>query len=757
MASIAIFQPDVRAAARMTTALGGTHEVVVRSSWRALNEALNEALSGNSIDGCVVDADHPGRDEARSEIEAIRDEYPSLAIIAYADVTGELEYFDLGELGVDGVLLAGQHEAAQIRALVDQAMGANSAVQVAHELEGRFSALGSRAVAWSIEHATTDASVERFAAAMGRAPRGLVAALRRDGLPSPKTLLLWGRLLRAGAYLGRDRRTVEETAFLLGYSTASSLARAMKKNTGLTAGEVAARGGLACVQAALFARPRQAAKRDGVLKGVSLVLGVSFQVACASAGGVGPGNTDSDAIVETLDSAPFDQVHFGVLAIDARTGRTLFSRNAHQKFIPASNQKILVTATALSVLGPDYRYQTEVWATGSTLGSMLDGDLVVLASGDPSLSDRYWDSGEAALDAIADSLKRRGLEHVAGSVFVDVSAWDSFTVGPTWEVADLRGRSGATGGAFAIDEGEIELIVAAGAAVGAPASVEWSPLGSDDFVTTRLTTSPPGTPTRVRPSYLPESRRLVLEGHAELGKVDTLAFAIRDPVRQATAALGRAIAAAGIVVEDQARVVWVDSVRVGRGCLSGRVRECANAGLIFSLESPPLSQLIAGILEPSQNWMTEQLIRTLGAEAGEKGSWSEGVGVIRSFLTEQVGVDSLDIAPRDGSGLSAYNLVTPRALVRILQYMRNGTNAATYRAALAEPGEENSTLERRLMDLEQRLFAKTGTISNVNSLSGYLVREDGTEVIFSILSNGSGLPASRVRAAIDDVVRALAR
>lgn len=737
----------------MITALGGAHEVVVCSSWRA----LNEALGGDSFDGCVVDADHPSCDEALSEIEAIRKRYSGLAIIAYTDVTGELDYYNLGELGVDGVLLAEQHDAARIRNLVDQAMGANSAVQVASELEGRFGAMGSRAVAWSIEHATSDASVERFAAATGRAPRGLVSALHHHGLPSPKTLLLWGRLLRAGAYLGRNRRTVEETSFSLGYSTASSLARAMKKNTGLTASEVATRGGLACVQAALFARPRRPAKRERALRGLSVLLAVSVQAACASAGGVGPGAIDRHAIEQTLDSAPFDQVHFGVLAIDAQTGRTLFSRNAHQKFIPASNQKILVTATALSVLGRDYRYRTEVWATGSTLGSMLDGDLVVLASGDPSLSDRYWDSGEAALHAIADSLRRRGLEHVTGSVFVDVSAWDSATVGPTWEVADLPGRSGATGGAFAIDEGEIQLIVAAGAAVGAPAFVEWSPMGSDDFVISRLKTSPPGSPTRVRPSYLPESRRLVLEGRAQLGTVDTLSFAIRDPVRQATAALGRAIAAAGIVVEDQARVVWVDSVRVGRGCLSGSVRECANAGLIFALESPALSRLVAGILEPSQNWMTEQLIRTLGAERGEEGSWSEGVDVIRSFLTEQVGVDSLDIAPRDGSGLSAYNLVTPRALVRILQYMRNGTNAAVYRTALAEPGEEDSTLERRLMDLERRLFAKTGTISNVNSLSGYLVREDGTEVIFSILSNGSGLPASRVRAAIDDVVRALAR
>jgi D-alanyl-D-alanine carboxypeptidase/D-alanyl-D-alanine-endopeptidase (penicillin-binding protein 4) len=76
---------------------------------------------------------------------------------------------------------------------------------------------------------------------------------------------------------------------------------------------------------------------------------------------------------------------------------------------------------------------------------------------------------------------------------------------------------------------------------------------------------------------------------------------------------------------------------------------------------------------------------------------------------------------------------------------------------LARPGEENSTLERRLMDLEGRVFAKTGTISNVNSLSGYLVQNDGTEVIFSILSNGSGLSSSVVRAAIDDVARVLAR
>ena len=112
---------------------------------------------------------------------------------------------------------------------------------------------------------------------------------------------------------------------------------------------------------------------------------------------------------------------------------------------------------------------------------------------------------------------------------------------------------------------------------------------------------------------------------------------------------------------------------------------------------------------------------------------------------------------RDGSGLSAYNLVTPEALVRVLRHMHDGAFAAEFRSAMAEPGEEGSTLERRLQGLEGRVFAKTGTISNVNSLSGYLVRENGQDVIFSILTNGSGLPASFVRSAIDDILTAIAR
>jgi D-alanyl-D-alanine carboxypeptidase/D-alanyl-D-alanine-endopeptidase (penicillin-binding protein 4) len=155
--------------------------------------------------------------------------------------------------------------------------------------------------------------------------------------------------------------------------------------------------------------------------------------------------------------------------------------------------------------------------------------------------------------------------------------------------------------------------------------------------------------------------------------------------------------------------------------------------------------------------MTEQTVRALGARYGDEGSWNEGIDVVEAYLVNEVGVRPSDISARDGSGLSFYNLITPRAIVRILTEMHQMPWAAEYRDAMAEPGEDGSTLENRLEGLEGRIFAKTGTISNVNSLSGYLVRENGHEIVFSILTNGSGLPSSRVRRAIDEIVHALAR
>jgi len=754
LAHLVVFQPDARVEARLCDALGLAHTVSTVGSWAG----LFAFVAGESVDGCVVDGDYPAREDALEEIRRLRKRYPGLALAVYVDVhEADLELYRMGGLGVDGVVLARRPPwASTIREAMERSLASASASRVGTALRGRYDLEVVEAISWATEHARECPSVSRFAAALGHTTRSLGGLLRDNGLPAPNRLLLWGRLMLAGAYLGRDGRTVEETAFLLGYSTATAFSRAMKREIGRSPTEVGHGGGLSFVQRRLF--PRRRARRSGrALSSLALVAVAALHAAgCATAGRAGGVGPTMDPVDSILDAPPMDQVHFGVLAVDARSGRVLYERNARKHFVPASNEKLLVTSTALSLLGPDYRYQTAVYATGPLVDGTVQGSLVLVGTGDPTLGEPFWPSGEAALTALADSLLATGVRRVEGRLLVDASAWDSTSVGPTWQAASLGASYAATGGAFAVDRGELRVVVHGGAGPGAEPTITWSPLGTDDFVTDALTTAPPDSSTRVRPGYLPESHRIVLAGRVRAARVDTLTFAIRDPVRQATAALERILREHGIEVVGGWGVVWEPGVDVGEACLSGSVASCSGALRVGGLTSPPMVEIVQAILEPSQNWMTEQLVRTLGVERGEEGSWEGGLDVVAHFLVDEVGVDSLDISPRDGSGLSSADLVTPRALVRILRYMAAGPDGDAFRHALAEPGEEDSTLERRLPGLEGRVYGKTGTIANVNSLSGYLVRDDGHEVVFSILSNGSGLPSSQVRASIDEVVRVLA-
>jgi len=728
----------------------------VHTTWGGLDQSLVEDPS----DACLVDADHPDRDRASSRILTLRKDHPELAIIAYLESDRAAGYFDLGSLGVDGVVV-GSGRASGVRAEVDAALSTARAAHVTRLLEDRVPAPGPAAIAWAMVHAGPTTSVDRLASGLGYTRRGLRHALQSAGLPAPSRVLLWGRLILAGARLAENERTVEDVAFSLGYATSFSLARAMKVHTDLTPAGIARNGNMTTVLDRLF--PPEAAPRRGrkgacgaLGKLASLLVALSL-VGCATAGAGLPG-VEREGLALALESPPLDQMHVGVYAVDARTGRPLVAHNEGRRFVPASNQKIPVAAAALSLLGPDYRFTTAVVAHGRREGSRLDGDLVLQGSGDPSLSSRYWESGTAALQALADSVRASGVAHVTGSLVVDVSAWDSTSVAPTREVEDLRYAYGSTGGAFAIDEGEVRVVVRGGAHPGEPVQTTWAPVGTTDFVESRIVTSEPDAIERVRSSYLPESRRLVLHGHVAPHSVDTVSFALRDPVRQAALVFRNALVRAGIEVEGGLAIRWTrDDERSGNPCRPVHPRACGRRTQVGALVSPPLIELVGDVFGPSQNWMAEQLLLALGERFGAEGSWAAGIVVLESFLVDDIGVDPRDMSVRDGSGLSAYNLLTPRVVVQVLQAMDERPWGPAFRASLPGPGTPDSTMEERLLDLCGRLQAKTGTISNVNSLSGYLVRNSGQEVIFSILANGSGLPASRVEVELDEVVRRLAR
>ena len=170
----------------------------------------------------------------------------------------------------------------------------------------------------------------------------------------------------------------------------------------------------------------------------------------------------------------------------------------------------------------------------------------------------------------------------------------------------------------------------------------------------------------------------------------------------------------------------------------------------------PLPDVIFPILNTSQNWFAEMLLKVLGREVKGEGSWTAGLDVERRFLTDSVKIDSTAFALEDGSGLAAGNLVTPHAFAQLLAYMHRHPKGAAFVAALPHAGQPGSLLKRFAgTPLEGRVIAKTGSIDRVNSLSGYIEQPNGRTVTFSVQANGHAVPYQQMLAQIDSTAFAL--
>ena len=507
---------------------------------------------------------------------------------------------------------------------------------------------------------------------------------------------------------------------------------------------------------------------------VAALAGGLVLAACAPTppGGPAPRRATLAAVVDSVtNSPPLDRTHWGIEVYDPVSRRTLLALNPERHSIPASNMNPVVTAGALAELGPDYRYRTELAARRAP-GDSVAELLVVVGRGDPTWSERFHDHPWAPADSLADSVALAGIRRVRGELVVDASYFDRELVHPTWEVGDLDYGYAAPVAAFAVEEGTFRTEVVPGLAVGEPARVTALAPPGAVVILNRLVTDTAGARRRIEVSRRVGSDTLTLSGSVPLDAApDTLRLAVGDPALYAARVLAAALDARGIEVEGGVRVVYdpaeAAALRTGSGAADGVLDSAAAATgtgeqgapplvPIASWTSAPLAEIVAAILKPSQNWIAEMVLKTLGAERGEGGTWAAGLEVERRYLFDVVGIDSTAVVLRDASGLSAQNLLTPRAIVQLLEHARRMPWGPVYRAALAVPGEKDGTLERRLVALEGRVFAKTGTIAHVNSLSGYLTTASGGELVFSILSNASGRPAAEVRRAIDAIVNTAA-
>ncbi len=232
MAALALFQPDAQSRARLSDALKAHHDLTFCDSWTD----LWETVVADPVDGCVVDPYNSFDPVTLPEILHFRRRFPSPALVVCGDFTGrELDLYYLGRMGVDGVILAGaNHDLRQLRSRVEMALSSWLAKRVGDALEGILPALGARCIRWAIAHAEECPQVSNLARAMRRSPRALSRELRSTGLPSPRHILLWGRIFQAARMMAGSDVTVEEVAFRLGYATGASLGRAFRERLDLS-------------------------------------------------------------------------------------------------------------------------------------------------------------------------------------------------------------------------------------------------------------------------------------------------------------------------------------------------------------------------------------------------------------------------------------------------------------------------------------------------------------------------------------------
>jgi serine-type D-Ala-D-Ala carboxypeptidase/endopeptidase (penicillin-binding protein 4) len=470
-------------------------------------------------------------------------------------------------------------------------------------------------------------------------------------------------------------------------------------------------------------------------------LGIAPVAACASAGmgraGGTPGSRDElrHAIDSMVADPKFSNAHWGVLIVDPERGDTLYSRNAGKLFMPASNQKLVTGAVALTLLGPDYQFSTAYAARGPVEGGVLRGDLVVIGRGDPSMSDHVRTDVMQALRALPDSLRAHDVRYVSGRLqrggdaFPD--AWHGF--GWAWDDFDFAYSAGVDELFF--NEGMFQVTLRAGQREGARAATSVRPDIGYPSLRSMVTTvrrpdsvrGPDGIMRLPRPRALSasmDSASNVVTVTGQMYPTDsaTLDVAYRDP---------------GLAYLYAIRKTLTDQALTVEGGLDPRPPRDTAAKLdtLFVMKSPPLREILPALEKPSQNQIAEILFKTLGLERTGAGTADSGRAVVERQLTEW-GIAPTSYAVRDGSGLSRHDYIAPDAIVRVLDIMRKSPSFAVYRDALPLAGVDGTIANRmRGTAAAGNVHAKTGFVDKARSLSGYVTTANGRILIFSLLCN----------------------
>ncbi len=437
-----------------------------------------------------------------------------------------------------------------------------------------------------------------------------------------------------------------------------------------------------------------------------------------------PGKIDAIAQNPALNGA-----NIGILIEATNTDAPLYARRAQEKFVPASNVKLLTTAAALQSLGPDFSIRTSVFGQPNT----PDPALYVVGRGDPTFTSYQ-------INLLANQLKQQGIRRASS-----LTAIDNYFTGPAaspyWDDEDYRAGYGAPANSLILNRNELSFTVSP-TRVGQPLQVIWD---RPDFVRgwrieNNTRTVGAGGNEFIDAGQRPGQKVMTVRGQLVAGSAsDNNSIALGDPASYFVEQFQQSLTSYGISSASS----QVSTANPPAGSVE-----------LAAIQSPPLSAFIDPTNLYSVNIYAEAMLKALGrsADPTTPDAYQTGAVAVGQILAD-LGVAPGSLSIVDGSGLSRRNLASPEAFVDTLQIMAQTPNATIYRNSLAVAGR-SGTLRNRMKGTlaEGRFQGKTGTLSGTYTLSGYLNPPNHPPLALSVLVNDADAGGRTIRSLIDQII-----